>query len=84
MEKAMEYRFTNTDAAKVTFDLTIGEISDLRDMLEAARKVGLEGVSSWALRRVIKALAEAQRQAAETLAYDAKLLAEKALKNDDL
>ena len=79
----MEYRFTNTDAAKVTFDLTIGEISELRDMLEAARKVGLEGVSSWALRRVIKSLAEAQGKAAETLTYDAKMLAEAAKLPDD-
>ena len=46
--------------------------------------MGLEGVSSWALRRVIKSLADAQRQAAETLAYDAKMLAEAAKLPGDL
>jgi hypothetical protein len=84
MEMAMEYRFTNTDSAKVSVDLTIGDIADLRDILTKALDAKLEDVSRWTLRRFVRELADAQRQAAETLAYDAKMLAEKAKLPDDL
>ena len=80
----MEYRFTNTDSAKVSVDLTIGDIADLRDILTKALDAKLEDVSRWTLRRFVRELADAQRQAAETLAYDAKMLAEKAKLPDDL
>jgi hypothetical protein len=84
MEKAMEYRFTNTDSAKVSVDLTIGDIADLRDILTKALAAKLEDVSRWTLRRFVRELAEAQRKTAETLEYEAKALAEKAKLPDDL
>lgn len=74
----MEYRFTNTDSAKVSVDLTIGDIADLRDILNKAIDAKLEDVSRWQLRRFIRELADAQRQAAEILEMEAKALAEKA------
>lgn len=74
----MEYRFTNTDSVKVTVDLTLGDISDLRDILTKALDAKLEDVSRWQLRRMIRELADAQRKTAETLEYEAKSLAEKA------
>ena len=74
----MEYRFTNTDSAKVSVDLTIGDIADLRDILNKAIDAKLEDVSCWQLRRFIRELADAQRQAAEVLEMEAKSLAEKA------
>jgi hypothetical protein len=75
---AMDYRFTNTDSAKVSVDLTIGDIADLRDILNKAIDAKLEDVSRWQLRRFIRELADAQRQAAEVLEMEAKSLAEKA------
>ena len=74
----MEYRFTNTDSTKVSVDLTLGDIADLRDILTKALDAKLEDVSRWTLRRMIRELAEAQRKTAETLEYEAKGLAEKA------
>lgn len=74
----MEYRFTNTDSAKVTMDVSIGDIADLRDILTKALDAKLEDVSRWQLRRLIRELAEAQRKTAETLEYEAKALVEKA------
>jgi hypothetical protein len=74
----MEYRFTNTDATKVSVDLTLGDIADLRDILNKAIDAKLEDVSRWQLRRFIRELADAQRQAAEILEMEAKGLAEKA------
>ena len=74
----MEYRFTNTDSAKVTMDVTLGDIADLRDILIKALDAKLEDVSRWQLRRFIRELAEAQRKTAEIFEMDAKSLAEKA------
>ena len=74
----MEYRFTNTDSAKVTMDVSVGDIADLRDILTKALDAKLEDVSRWQLRRLIRELAEAQRKTAETLENEAKSLAEKA------
>ena len=74
----MEYRFTNTDSAKVTMDVSVGDIADLRDILTKALDAKLEDVSRWQLRRLIRELAEAQRKSAETLEYEAKSLADKA------
>ena len=79
----MEYRFTSTDEAKVTFDMTVSDITELRAILMAAKKVGLEDVSNWRLRRMIKALAEAQGKAAEAMASEAKSLADAAKLPDD-
>jgi hypothetical protein len=75
---AMEYRFTNTDSTKVTVDLTVGDIADLRDILTKALDAKLEDVSRWQLRRFIRELAEAQRKTAEIFEMDAKALVEKA------
>jgi len=74
----MEYRFTNTDSTKVSVDLTVGDIADLRDILTKALDAKLEDVSRWQLRRFIRELAEAQRKTAEIFEMDAKGLAEKA------
>jgi hypothetical protein len=78
MEKAMEYRFTNTESTKVSVDLTVGDIADLREILTKALDAKLEDVSRWQLRRFIRELAEAQRKTAEIFEMDAKALAEKA------
>jgi uncharacterized protein YggE len=83
MEKAMDYRFTNTDDAKVTFDMTVSDIGELRAILTAASKAGLEDVSNWRLRRMIKALAEAQGKAADAMAHEAKSLADAAKLPED-
>jgi hypothetical protein len=80
----MEYRYTDTDKANVVFDLSIGDIAELRDIILAARKANLDGVSRWTTRRMIQTLAEAQGKAAEAMAYEAKALAEKAKLPDDL
>lgn len=74
----MEYRFINADSTKVTVDLTLGDIADLRDILSKALEAKLEDVSRWTLRQLIRSMAEAQAKAAETMAYEAKGLAEKA------
>ena len=80
----MEYRYTDTDKANVVFDLSISDIAELRDIIMAARKANLDGVSGWTTRRMIKALAEAQAKAADAMAYEARMLAEKAKLPDDL
>jgi uncharacterized protein YfeS len=80
---AMEYRFINADSTKVTMDVTLGDIADLRDILTKALDAKLEDVSRWQLRRLIRELAEAQRKTAETLEYEAKALVEKAKLPDD-
>lgn len=74
----MEYRYTNTDATRLAMDLTLDEIADLRKTLELALKADLEGVSKWATRGLIKALADAQGKAAEVMVYEASVLADKA------
>jgi hypothetical protein len=83
METAMEYRFTNTDEAKITFDMKVGDFAELRAILTAAHKAGLEDVSNWRLRRMIKALAEAQGKVADALAHEAKALSDAAKLADD-
>jgi hypothetical protein len=75
---AMEYRFINADSTKVTMDVTLGDIADLRDVLTKALDAKLEDVSRWTLRQLIRQLAETQAKAAETMAYEAKGLGEKA------
>jgi hypothetical protein len=82
MEKAMEYRFINTDSTKITVDLTLGDIADLRDILTKALDAKLEDVSRWTMRKLIRSMAEAQAKAAETMAYEAMGLAEKAKLSD--
>jgi hypothetical protein len=84
MEMAMDYRYTDTNKATAMIDMTMGDIAELRDVLIAAHKVELQGVSKWTVRRMIKTLAEVQAKAAETMAFDAKMLAEAAKLPDDL
>jgi hypothetical protein len=79
----MDYRYTDTSKANVVFDLSIEDVADLRDVLTAARKGDVADLSKWMLRRMIKALAEAQVKAAEAMAYEAKALAERAKLPDD-
>lgn len=79
----MQYRFTDTNKTAATVDMTMGDIAELRDVLTAAHKAELQGVSKWALRRMIKTLAEMQAKAAETMAFDAKMLAETAKLPED-
>lgn len=78
----MEYRFTNTDSVKVTVDLTLGDISDLRNILTKALDAKLEDVSRWQLRSLIRALADAQCQTAEMFKLEAQTLADKAKLGD--
>ncbi len=79
----MEYRFTNTDSVKVTVDLTLGDISDLRDILTKALDAKLEDVSRWQLRRLIRELADAQCKTAEMFKLEAQTLADKAKLGDN-
>lgn len=78
----MEYRFTNTDSVKVTVDLTLGDIADLRDILTKALDAKLEDVSRWQLRRMIRELADAQCKTAEMFRLEAQTLADKAKLDD--
>lgn len=78
----MEYRFTNTDSVKVTVDLTLGDIADLRDILTKALDAKLEDVSRWQLRRMIRELADAQGKTAEMFKLEAQTLADKAQLGD--
>ena len=78
----MEYRFTNTDSTKVTLDMTVGDIADLRDILTKALDAKLEDVSRWQLRRMIRELADAQCKTAELFKMEAQTLAEKAKLGD--
>lgn len=78
----MEYRFTNTDSVKVTLDMTLGDISDLRDILTKALDAKLEDVSRWQLRRLIRELADAQCKTAEMFKLEAQTLADKAKLSD--
>lgn len=80
----MDYRYTHTDATRIAMDLSLNEIADLRNVLELALKAELEGVSKWSIRIMIKALANAQSQAADIMVYEAKLLADKAKLSDDI
>lgn len=79
----MEYRFTNTDSVKVTVDLTLGDIADLRDILTKALDAKLEDVSRWQLRRMIRELADAQCKTAEMFKLEAQTLADKAKLGDN-
>lgn len=74
----MEYRFTDMFKATVTFDLTLGQIDDLRQLLEKVHAAQIEGVSGWRVREMVRKLADAQRMAADLIAIDAKALAERA------
>lgn len=80
----MDYRYTHTDATRIAMDLSLSEIADLRNVLELVLKAELEGVSKWSMRIMIKALANAQAQAADIMVYEAKLLADKAKLSDDI
>lgn len=79
----MDYRFTNTDSVKVTVDLTLGDIADLRDILTKALDAKLEDVSRWQLRRMIRELADAQCKTAEMFKLEAQTLADKAKLGDE-
>lgn len=79
----MEYRFTNTDSTKVTLDMTVGDIADLRDILTKALDAKLEDVSRWQLRRLIRELADAQCKTAEMFKLEAQTLADKAKLGDE-
>ena len=78
----MDYRFTNTDSVKVTVDLTLGDIADLRDILTKALDANLQDVSRWQLRRMIRELADAQCKTAEMFKLEAQTLADKAKLGD--
>lgn len=78
----MEYRFTDTTKATVTFDLTISQIDDLRGMLVKLAQAEVANVSKWRVREMVRKLADAQRQAGEIMTLDAKALAD-AAKLDD-
>lgn len=80
----MNYRYTHTDATCIAMDLTLTEVADLRNVLELALKSDIEGFSMWTARALIKALANAQSQAADIMVYEAKLLADKAKLSDDI
>lgn len=80
----MEYRFTNTDSTRVAMDLALDEMAWLRKTLESVLKADLADVSKWRLREMIKALAEAQRKAAEVMVYEASALADAAKPSDDI
>ena len=74
----MEYRFTDTNSMKVSLELTLCDIDDLRNILSKAMDAKLEDVSRWRMRNFIRALADAQAKAADIMALDAKGLADKA------
>ena len=74
----MEYRFTDMFKATVTFEMTLGQIDDLRQLLEKVHAAQIEGVSGWRVREMVRKLADAQRMAADLIAIDAKALAERA------
>jgi hypothetical protein len=80
----MDYRYTDTNKTAAMVDMTMSDIAELRDILTATYKAEIQGVSKWTVRRMIKVLAEMQAKAAETMAYDAKMLAEAAKLPDDL
>ncbi len=79
----MEYRFTDTTKATVTFDLTISQIDDLRGMLTKLGQAEIEGVSKWRVREMVRKLSDAQRQAGEIMTLDAKALIEAAKLSDE-
>lgn len=79
----MEYRFTDTTKATVTFDLTISQIDDLRGMLTKLGQAEIAGVSKWRVREMVRKLADAQRQAGEIMTLDAKALVEAAKLSDE-
>lgn len=74
----MDYRFTDTNTATVTFDLTLGDVADLRATMQKVLSGDVSDVSSWQVRSFVRKLADAQRQAAEVMALDANALAEDA------
>jgi len=80
----MEYRFTDTTKTAVTFDLTVSQIEDLRKMLTKLGQAEIEGVSKWSVRQMVRKLADAQRQAGEIMAIDAKALIEAAKLSDEV
>lgn len=78
----MEYRFTDTNKATVTFDLTLGQIEDMRAVYMAVIAGDVSNLSRWQVRAMVRKLADAQRQAAEIMELDAKALADKAKLDD--
>lgn len=80
----MEYRFTDTNKATVTFDVTLGQIEDMRAVYQAVLSGDVSKVSRWQVRNMIRKLAEAQRQAADMMAIEAKALADKANVDDTI
>lgn len=80
----MEYRFTDTNKAAITFDIALGDVSDLRDLLQKVLAGDVSDVSRWRVRALVRKLADAQRQAVDIMRMDADTLAEKAKLPDDL
>jgi len=76
----MEYRFTDTNKATATVDLTISDLDELRAILQAVLDAKVEDVSRWRVRGFISKLIDAQGHAAEIMAVDAKALADKVAK----
>ena len=81
----MEYKFTEVTAAPVAVSMTISEIGDLRAVLEhvLSKEVEIAAVSRWRIRRFITCLNEVQGKAADTLRYEADVLAKAAKRSDD-
>lgn len=80
----MEYRFTDTNKAAITVDVTLGQIEDLRAIFAAVLAGDVSNVSRWRVREISRKLADAQRQAADMMAIEAKALADKANVDDTI
>ena len=78
----MDYRYTDSSKAVITFDVTIGEVADLRAALEAILAGDVSNVSRWQTRGMVRKLADAQRQAADMMRIEADALAERAKLDD--
>ena len=79
----MDYRYTDSNKAAITLDVTIGDVADLRAALEAILAGDVSNVSRWQTRAMVRKLADAQRQAADMLRIEADALAEKAKLGDE-
>lgn len=72
---ALTYNFTDAQSVQVALSLTLSDIDDLKRILQAGIDQNLDlGVSHYRVRSMVRALTDAQRMAADTLAYEAQAL----------
>jgi hypothetical protein len=80
----MKYNFTDVDTVEVALTVQLRDVSRLRATLQEVLDGKDVSVGRWWLRDQINALAEAQGRAADTLRYEADVLAKAAKLQEEI